>query len=399
MRAVSASMGSFTLRQVQCICMTAGVLIGCIAGCSKGPDAMAGGAVDVKVVEVQPQNTELYTEKVGEVRGSQEVDLRSQATGVLLKKHFQDGALVKQGQLLFSIDAREYRAQLASTQAQLASAEANLARAKQDVDRYAPLLAENAISRQMYDTAVATAKQAQAQVDASRAAISEARLGVEYAEVRAPFTGRIGAAQVFEGSLISAGVTPLAQLSRDDPAWVYFNVSESELLDYQRRLSGAQPTLGSNVRQVTLELSDRSRYPLSGSINFLSPTLDATTGTYGLRAEFPNPDHRLIPGLFARVRAITEKQANAITVPDRAVQQQLGRYFVTVVGADSKAEVRAVTPGPRLGSLWVIDTGLKAGDRVVVEGVQKARAGAPLKATLITASDLESPGQTQAAGG
>jgi membrane fusion protein (multidrug efflux system) len=357
-----------------------------LAGCGKQA-APTLGAVEVKAVEIKAQPAQLYADKVGEVRGSQEVDLRARVSGVLIKKHFDDGALVKEGQLLFSIDARDYRAQVASAQAQLASAEANLARAQQDVDRYAPLLAENAISRQVYDSAVATAKQAHAQVEASRASITEAKLAVEFADVRAPLTGRIGAALVFEGGLISAGVTQLATLSKDDPAWVYFSVSEAEVLDYQRRVRlGA--TDEAKARTVRLQLSDGSIYPSLGHINFIARALDPTTGTFALRAEFPNPEHQLIPGFFARIRVTTYELGNAIIVPDRAVQQQLGSYFVTVVGAEEKAEMRPVKLGPRLGTSWIVSDGLKAGDKVVVEGIQKARPGAPLKVTVVTPDEL-----------
>ena len=180
------------------------------AGCGRDAATAALPAVEVKVVEVKPQSTEIYRDLVGEVRGSQEVEIRARVTGILTGKHFEDGSIVPEGSLLYTIDAREYRAQVATAEAQLASAEANRARARQDVERYEPLLAENAISQQVYDNAVAAAKEAAAQVTASRAAITEAKLGVEYAQIRAPMTGRIGASQVFEGALITAGQTQLA---------------------------------------------------------------------------------------------------------------------------------------------------------------------------------------------
>jgi membrane fusion protein (multidrug efflux system) len=349
--------------------------------------------VPVKVVEVAPVTTDVYADLVGEVRGSQEVEIRARVSGILLGKHFADGALVRKGQLLYTIDAREYRAQLASAEAQLASAEANLLRARQDVDRYRPLLAENAISRQVYDNAVASAEQAQAQVAASRAAISEARLGVEYAEVRAPLTGRIGASQIFEGALVTAGQTLLAEISSDDPAWVYFSVSEAQLLNYQRRYgAGERSAEGQRAAEpVMLRLSDGSEYDRPGHINFADRALDPTTGTYSLRAEFPNPDHMLVPGLFARIRIVAEEREGVVLLPDRAVQQQLGRYFVTAVGKDGKAEIRPVTPGPRLGNRWVIEDGLVAGDQVVVEGTLKARPGTPLQAIVVDADTLEAP--------
>jgi len=370
------------------------ILLATVAtGCARQQDAAPPAPpVEVKAVTVQPSATETYADKVGEVRGSQEVDLRARVSGILLATHFQDGSLVKEGQLLFSIDAREFRAQVASAQARLASAEANLSRARQDVERYRPLLAEEAIARQVYDNAVATQRQAEAEVSASRAALEETRLGLDYAEVRAPLTGRIGAAQAFPGSLVTAGQTVLATLSSDDPAWVYFTISEAELLDFERRTGGMETAADDPVRVVKLILSDGSVYPLPGRINFSDRALDPTMGTYSLRAEFPNPDHRLLPGLFARVRGTSGRLENALVVPDRAVQEQLGRYFLTVVGEDDKAELRPVELGQRFGNRQVINSGLAAGDRVVVEGLQKARPGTPLKVTPVTLEDFDRPG-------
>jgi membrane fusion protein (multidrug efflux system) len=368
------------------------------AGCGKAPPAVPqAGPVAVKAITVEPSSTVTYADKVGEVRGSQEVDLRARVGGILLATHFADGTLVKEGQLLFSIDAREFRAQVASAQAQLASAEANLARARQDVERYKPLLADEAIARQVYDNAVAAQRQAEAQVNASRAALEETTLGLEYAEVRAPLTGRIGAAQVFPGSLVTAGQTVLATLSSDDPAWAYFSISESELLDFERKFAGKRLTPDDPIRIVQLILSDGTVYPHTGRINFGDRAIDPATGSYTLRAEFPNPDHRLIPGLFARIRATGGRLESALVVPDRAVQEQLGRYFLTVVGEGDKAELRPVELGPRFGNRQVIQSGLNAGDRVVVEGLQKARPGAPLEVTAVKLEDFDRPGAAAAA--
>lgn len=369
-----------------------------LAGCGgQAPEAPPPAPVEVKAVTVEPSRTIAYTDKVGEVRGSQEVDLRARIGGILLQKHFHDGALVEKGQPLFSIDAREYRAQVASAQAQVAAAEANLYRARQDVARYAPLLADEAIARQVYDNAVAAAGQAQAEVDASRAALQEAALGLEYAEIRAPLSGRIGAAQVFPGDLVTAGQTQLATISSDDPAWVYFSISEAELLDFDRR-AAEQPVTADDPRLIVrLILSDGSEYPLPGRINFGDRALDPATGTYKLRAEFPNPRHALLPGLFARVRATGRELQDALIVPDRAVQEQLGRYFVTVVGAEDKAELRPVALGPRFGNRQVVTSGLQAGDRVVAEGIQKARPGAPLKVVPVKLDDFDRPAPGPAA--
>jgi membrane fusion protein (multidrug efflux system) len=363
-----------------------------MAGCApKGPAAMPQAPVEVKALTVEPSSTITYADKVGEVRGSQEVELRARVSGILLAKHFEDGSLVKEDQLLFSIDPREFRAQVASAQARVASAEANLFRARQDVARYKPLLADEAIARQVYDNAVAAAEQARAEVDASKAALQETRLGLDYAEIRAPLSGRIGASQVFVGGLVTAGQTLLATVSSDDPAWVYFSISEAELLDFERRNAG-QPLVDDDPRlRVQLILSDGSVYPLPGRINFGDRALDPATGTYRLRAEFPNPEHRLMPGLFARVRAQGAKLQDALIIPDRAVQEQLGRYFVTVVGEGDKAEMRPIELGSRFGNRQVVRAGLKTGDRVVVEGFLKARPGAPLKVLPVKLEDFERP--------
>lgn len=362
------------------------------AGCArKPPVAPAAAPVEVKAITAEASPTVMYADKVGEVKGSQEVDIRSMVSGILLKKHFEDGTLVDKGQLLYSIDPREFRAQVANAQAQVAAAEANLSRARQDVERYRPLLADEAISRQVYDNAVATERQAVAQVSASRAALDQTRLGVEYAEIRAPLHGRIGAVQVFPGDLVTAGQTQLGTISSDDPAWVYFQISEAELLDFSRTHGAGEVAADDPARIVQLILSDGSLYPDSGLINFGDRALDPTTGTYRIRAEFPNPEHRLIPGMFARVRATTGESPNAIVVPDRAVQEQLGRYFLTVVGEDDTAELRPVVLGPRFGNRQVITSGLAAGDRVVVEGLQKIRPGSPLRIVTVGLEDFDRP--------
>ena len=363
-----------------------------VCGCGKkAPPAMQQAAVEVKAITVEASPTVMYADKVGEVKGSQEVDIRSMVSGILLKKHFEDGTMVTKGQLLYSVDPREFLAQVASAEAQVASAEANLSRSRQDVERYRPLLADEAIARQVYDNAVAAARQAEAQVTASRAALDQTRLGLEYAQIRAPLSGRIGAVQIFPGDLVTAGQTLLGTISSDDPAWVYFQISETEMLAFAKRHGSTDPPPDDPARIVKLMLSDGSDYPQTGLINFGDRALDPTTGTLKIRAEFPNPQHSLIPGMFVRVRATTGQPVNALVVPDRAVQEQLGKYFLTVVGADDKAELRPVTLGPRFGNRQVINSGIESGARVVVEGLQKARPGSPLKVVAVTLEEFDRP--------
>lgn len=347
-----------------------------LSACSGEKTAPAMPPLPVKVMQVIQRDTAVSKDLVGEVRGSQEVQLMARVSGILMRKNFKEGALVKKGDLLFTIDPREYRAQAAA-------AEADARRAQLDVDRYRPLVAENAISRQVYDNAVAVAKQTRAQADA-------ANLGLEYADVRAPFDGRIGDADVFEGGLVTAGQTVLATISNADPVWVYFSVSENDVLDFNRRLSEKSISL-EDVRTVRLTLSDGMPYPLEGKINFSDRALDTRTGTYRLRAEFDNPDNILLPGMFARVQVTGEKLGQALLVPERAVIQQLGSYFVIVVSPDGKAVQKPIKPGPRIGALWVVDSGLSAEDRVVVEGVQKARPGTLLNPIPITEAELTDP--------
>ncbi|HEY5852107.1 MAG TPA: efflux RND transporter periplasmic adaptor subunit [Lysobacter sp.] len=378
-----------TLRHATCgLVVAAAVII--VSACGKD-EPPPPPAVPVKVMTVLQQDTPLFEDYIGEVSGSREVSLRAQITGVLMGKHFTDGSLVTEGQKLFTIDPREPLAEQANARAGVGAARADLARARQDVDRYGPLVKENAISKQIYDNAVAAMQAAQAQVAASQAALDQASLGVEYATVNAPLTGRIGAAQVFPGDLISAGTTVLAELSEDDPVWVYFSISEAKLLDFERRYRSGAPAADDPIRQVRLTLSDGTQYPIPGQIIFADRALDARTGTYRLRAEFANAEHKLYPGLFARIQVRADQRKGALLVPDRAVVQTLGKYFVTTVGADNKAQQVPVTPGPRYGGLWVIDKGLKPGDTVVVEGVQKARPGMPLKPTKVTYEQLQAP--------
>jgi membrane fusion protein, multidrug efflux system len=369
-----------------------------LAGCGESESPAGPRALPVKAMAVIQREAVTYKEYVGQVQGSREVEIRARVSGILTGKYFQDGSLVTEGQRLFSIDPREYRAQVSAAQAQLASAQAAATRAKLDVSRYTPLVAENAISRQVYDNAVAAAQQTQAQVEALKASLDAASLGLEYAEVTSPLTGRIGAADVFEGGLVTAGQTLLATVSSDNPVWVYFNVSERDLLDFQRRYGTADLPADSPARKVRLTLTDDTLYPIEGTIDFGDRALDSRTSTYRLRADFPNPDNALKPGLFARIRVTGESLQDALMVPERAVIQQLGSYFVIVVDAEGKAAQRPVKTGPRVGTLWVIEKGLAPGDMVVVEGIQKARPGTPLQVTPVTEADL-SLAPAPAAGG
>ena len=362
-----------------------------VSGCTDAPPPPPPpAAVDVKVMTVVERTTDVSTEIVGEVRGSEEVEVRARVSGILLSKHFVDGSVVRKGDVLFRVDDREFRNNLAEANARVAEAETVLQKAREDVARYAPLVKTQAISRQIYENAIASENQARARVEAVKAGIAAANLSIEYTVVTAPITGRIGEALMLPGGLVAAGNTVLARVSQDNPAWVYFSVAEAQLLNFTRRYAEplAMEEAMARIREVSLTLADGTAYPITGRINFGDRAIDPKTGSYMLRAQFDNPSGLLRPGLYGRIRLMTDRVENALVVPDRAIQEQLGSYFVTVVGAGDKAELRTVTLGPRTGSLVVISNGLKPGERVVVEGTLKARPGTPLKATPITDAEL-----------
>lgn len=352
-----------------------------MTACDEVGEPMAS-RIPVVAMEVQRQNFDVYSELAGEVRGSKVVNLRARVSGVLVEKHFADGVLVNEGDVLFSIDDRDSQERVNESRGALATAESNLARATLDVERYAPLLKDKAISKQIYDNAVATEKAARSQLESAKAALKQAQLNVTYAQITAPVTGRIGEAFVNVGDLINPGNTLLATISNTDPAWVDFSVSESALLAYERQhgvVAAAGDPESPLPGGIRLFLSDGSAYPFLGKLIFTDRALDPSTGTYQLRAEFTNPSGLLRPGMFARVRLTTETLNNAILIPDKAVTQILDQYFVTVVGENNQAVRKPVQLGVRQSGMWEVKAGLRSGELIVVEGIQKARPGAPLE--------------------
>ena len=322
---------------------------------------------------------------VGEVRAFREVALRPQVSGTVRSIHFEPGQRVKEGALLFVIDPRTYEAALAKEQAALADAQANLARARQDVARYKPLLPENAIPRATYDAAVSEVKSAEAAVRQRQEAIKQLRLDVQHTEVRSPVTGQIGLQQVEVGALATAGQTVLATVSTLDPVYVEFSIPEA---DYVRFVRGAasREAAGKQARANPIELilPDGTPYAHKGNLVFAERAISGATGTLAVRARFDNPQGLLRTGMNVRLRLIYEQVPDALLVPQRAVTELLGRQFVTVIGPDNKAEQRAVELGARVGELWIVKSGLKPGERVIVEGTQKAPSGTVVAPTLIS---------------
>ena len=338
-------------------------------------------------------------ELVGTVSAVREVPLRSQVTGTLQKILFDAGQRVRVGQILFVVDPRQYQASLAQAKAALADAQASLARARQDVERYKPLLPYNAIPRATYDAAVASEKSANALVDQRKAAVQSAELDVKNTEVRSPVDGQIGTQQVEIGGLVVASTTVLATVQTLDPMYVTFSIPEAEYVRYMKSHGTvAQARQQAESSTFRLILPDGTTYPHPGKFDFVQPAVSGATGTLQLRTRFPNPDNLLRAGMNVRVLVTVAEVPNALLVPQRAVTELLGRNFVTVVGSDNKAEQRPVTLGDRLGNLVIVQSGLKPGERVVVEGVQKAVPGTIVDPTLVTEAQLQSQANAGASG-
>lgn len=341
----------------------------------------------VVVALVIQKDVPVYGEWIGTTAGDVNAQIRPQITGYLLRRIYDEGSFVKPGQPLFEIDPRQIRAQLQQAEANLGQGKANLAKAERDVARYRPLVEQRAISQQDFDNAVSAEQVARAAVAALEAAVDQARLYLSWTRVTSPIGGIAGAATAQVGDLLTPQ-SVLATVSRVDPLRVLFKLSEQEYLRY--RESGAPAGAAPRISQLELVLSDGTVFPHPGHLIFTDREVDVKTGTIGAVGLFPNPGNLLRPGQYAKVRAETSIERGALLVPQRAVNEQQGGFQVAVVGPDDKAEVRNVQAGQRIGSLWVIERGLKPGERVVVEGFSRAKSGALVK-------PVDSPAQAAAA--
>ena len=337
---------------------------------------------EVGVVTVAPQPVGITAELPGRLEAARTAQVRARAAGIVHRRLFREGSDVKAGQALFEIDAAPYRAALQSAQAQQARAQANLTQASAQAERYKPLLEANAISKQDYVNAVAAQKQAEADVSAGRAAVQTAQINLGYASVTAPISGRIGRALVTEGALVGQGeATPLAMIQQINPMLVNFTQSTTEVLRLRKGLASGQlkRAAGGDAASVRIVLEDGSEYAQAGKLLFSDLTVDTTSGQITLRAEVPNPDGILLPGMYVRVR-FEEAQANsAIVLPQQAVMRSSQGDSVMVVGPDNKVSPRPVRVGPAQGGQWIVLDGLKPGETVMVDGFQKLRGPALVK--------------------
>ncbi|MGA2324748.1 MAG: efflux RND transporter periplasmic adaptor subunit [Bryobacteraceae bacterium] len=412
--------GIFALVAASAAWVCALLLVGCAASGQKGGPAEAP-PTPVMVIEVQPQDVSIVADFPAQTYARNMVEVRSRVEGYLEQWLFQPGSEVQAGQVLYVLDLRPFQAlvqqakgnlsqsqadlefarrqvSLLQAQANLASAQANLVKARQDYERLVPLVKQDAASGQDLDAATAALKASEANVNslqanvdqtslststqidamqgrvqALRGALATAELNLEYATIRAPIAGRVGDTLIPVGGLVTPNSPqPLTTIVPLDPIWVRFKVTESEYLSWARQ---GQAVMGGGL-PLTLILADGSEFPFPGRIENALNQVDPKTGTLELQARFPNPRHNVLPGQFGRLRAHVEERKNAILVPQKAVQQLQSMQTVYTVGPDDKVAMRAVTTGNRSGSFWIVEQGLKPGDRVIVEGQLKVRPGA-----------------------
>jgi membrane fusion protein (multidrug efflux system) len=353
------------------------------SACTSEEAKVAPPAPQVIVSNVERRDVPVAIELVGQTKGSQDVEIRARVEGFVDSVAFQEGTLVRKGQLLYRIDPKPFEATLANAKADLATFQARYTKTQNDVKRLEPLALKQAVSQQELDDAVATREAAQAQVAAQNASVDKAKLDLGYTSVVSPITGLAGTTLVRAGALVGRGEsTLLTTVSQVDPILFTAGISEAEYLRLARRADELRRERGGKPVEVDLLLADGSTLPQKGRLDAIERAVDTTTGTLSLQFRFPNPNDLVRPGQYGRVRFVLETKKDALLVPQRAVQELQNLYNVYVVGPDNKLAVKTVTVGPRVGALWVIDKGLSEGDRVVVEGAQRLKPG-----TVVTPKD------------
>jgi membrane fusion protein (multidrug efflux system) len=345
------------------------------AGCGK-KDAPAGAPPEVFVTDVVQKDVPVYMELVGQTRGSQDVEIRARVEGYLDRVAFTEGSFVRRGELLYQIDPKPLEAALASAKANLATAQARLDKANTDVNRLTPLAKQQAVSQQELDNALANQDAARAQVDANKEAVEKATLDLGYTRITSPIDGLVGTTQVKAGNLVGRGEsTLLTTVSQVDPILFRAGLSEAEYLRLARQvLETGRPA--TQAASIELILADGTVHPHKGSVDAIERAVDPTTGTLAIQSKFPNPERVIRPGAYGRVRFVVETKKGALLVPPRAVQELQNLYSLAVVGEGNEVSFRNVKVGPRVDSLWVIEEGLKPGEKVVVEGLLRVRDGA-----------------------
>lgn len=355
-----------------------------VAGCGSDQQAAQQQGTQVKAMQVLQMDTPISSEYAGQIVGKDEVKVQSKVSGNVVEKYVTGGQMVSAGQPLYKIDSRQYESAVLQAQATLAQSEATLNNAQTDLYRYQQLLASQAIPEQTVANQQANVNAYSAAAAANAALLRTAQQNLDDTVIYAPMSGQLSVDDVAVGTFASAGQTNLVTIGSSDPVYAQFSISET---DYLKFMNNAQNGTGGAAR-VNITLSDGTEYPIAGQIVQSDRALAENTGTLTVKALFDNPSGLLLPGMFARVRLSGEIVPNAILVPQRAVQQLLGKSFVMVVDPDGKSEARTVTLGDKVGSYYIVKDGVTAADSVIVEGLTSLREGMNLIVTMVSADDM-----------
>jgi len=348
-------------------------------GCGKTNAASAVPAPEVEVATVVQKDVPIFSEWVATLDGYVNAQIQPQVTGYIIRQTYKEGSFVHKGQILFHIDPRPFQAVLEQANAQLAQAQAQLAKTAMDVDRDTPLAKERAIAQSQLDNDIQANRAAKAAVKAAEAQVEQAKLNLEFTEVKSLVDGIAGIAQVQIGNLVNP-TTVLTAVSQINPIKAYFSISEQEYIHFADKINAdAQKEIPSNGPPFELILADGSVYPHKGVGLLANRQVDVSTGSIQIVCSFPNPQNFLRPGQFGRLRAAPEVRRGALLVPQKAVSELQGSYQVAVVGADNKVSIRAVKAGDRIGPMWIVEGGVKPGEQVVIEGLQKVQNGGTVK--------------------
>lgn len=358
-------------------------------GCEK-KEALKLPPPEVYVTAAVQKDVPVTMEVVGQTAGSKDVEIRARVEGYLESINFREGDFVKEGDLLYQIDPKPFEATVASARAQVATMQARLAQTETEVARLAPLAAQQAVSRRDLDNATANRDAAKAQLDAAKSALDKAQLDLGYTTIKAPISGLADVTKVKPGNLVGRGEsTLLTTISVIDPIYFQAGITEADYLKFAQKVASANKAAVSGRDDVSLSLADGQVYGSKGRLDAVQRSIDARTGTLSVRLLFPNRDRILRPGQYGRIQFVSETLTGAVCVPQKAVTELQGVFQVVVVDAASKAEIRTVKMGPRIGDLWVVTEGVKAGESIVVEGLQQVRPGAEVKAKPIEAAKAE----------
>jgi len=367
--------------------MQKGIFVGLLAcasalalgGCGE-QSPPAPSPPSVGIVELTVQNAPLMTELPGRIAALETAEVRPQINGIIRRRLFAEGAQVRAGQMLYEIEDAPYRAALGQAQGALARAQASIRATALQAQRYRDLVGINAVSRQEADNAAASAQQARADVAAQQAAVQAARVNQDFTRIRAPISGRIGRSLFTPGALVQAGqADPLATIQRTDIVYVDVTQSAAQIIDLKQAMKAGGVSAAAGAR-VQLLLPNGSTYPVEGRLQFSEVTVDPSSGAVTLRATFANPDGLLLPGMYVRARLVEGERSQVVLAPQQGISRDArGRATAMVVGANNKAELRQVETDRAVGDKWIVTKGLKAGDRLIVEGLVNLRPGTVVK--------------------